>query len=209
VIQARFQADFTDASLRIATLKSGLKLIYAYDLVLRESEAPFDDTLLAIRGALEWLVKFSSLEQNYVLPVSLHALPDCHWDRGLSRDQHSGSWQFTIPETLFPSQAHVRLRGISAEVECDGDRSLFQCAIRVPELGSIRYLDGSTQNLDQRAVPTTRIGRVYKRDAIRPADTVGVLSLHNVSPIGTWKLAITSSQFPPRTLRRLTHTIGQ
>jgi hypothetical protein len=196
VIQTRFQADFTDAMLRLATLSKGLSQIYGYKLPLGASSTPFDDALLAVRAAMEWLVRFSGLEQNYILPVSLESLSSNDWNAGLSDDGCRGYWQFIIPPEYFPDQAHVRLRGISAIVDAEGDTPLFQCALRVPEAGAIKFLDGSSHSLQQADLPTVRIGRVLKRDSMRPADIVGTLSLHNVSPIGQWKMAVTSSRRP-------------
>jgi hypothetical protein len=198
IIQARFQEDFTLASERLASLATGLKLIYGFDLGLKDTDAPFDEAILAVRRAADWLSRFSSLEQNYIFPLSLRSLPDFQWEAGLSKNHRSGSWEFTLSKELFPHQAHVRLRGISAEVDCDGNRSLFQCAIRVPTSALIRFVDGSEHTVAQANIPVIPIGRVFRIDAMRPPDTVGTLALHNVSPIGTWKLAITSSQYPAR-----------
>jgi hypothetical protein len=199
-IQKRFLADFGDAQERLAAIRKGLTSIYGYDLQLPDGEGIFDETLIAVRDALDWLVRFSSQEQNYVLPVSVKCLSGNRWDSGLRSDGRAGVWEFVITEDLFPKQSYIRLRGISACVDVNNDSDFFQIAIRLPQQGRIRFLDGTVHQLDQTMVPVTRVARIQPRSSVRPPDVVGVLSLHNVSPIGIqstpWRLVITSEVEP-------------
>jgi hypothetical protein len=196
-IRKRFVADFRDAQQRLAAISNGMKLIYDHDMKLPDSESIFDDTLISVRASLDWLVRFSSQEQNYVLPISVRRQTSDRWQGGLRSDGRAGAWNFTVPMTLFPSQTHVRLRGVSACVDCDGPNDFFQLAARVPTKGTVMYLSGETSTLDQAEAPITRIARVQTRGCPKIPDTVGVLSLHNVSPIGDWRVCITSSVQPP------------
>ena len=201
-IKLRFEADFDNAMTRLSALRAGLSEIYHYDLDLKQSDTPFDDTLLAVRDAMEWLVRFSGQEQNYILPISIKAVVKEGWNAGLYPTETGGAWNFLIDSSLFPNQKHVRLRGLSATVVADNPDAIFQATIQVPQKASITYLDNTKfEPLDQKSVPVIRIGRIQQLNSIRAPDVVGTLSLHNVSPIcyddGRWRLAITSAQMPP------------
>ena len=196
-IQKRFQADFNDAMSRLAAVKQGLNNIYGYSLPLKDSDNPFDDALIAVRESMDWLARFSAQEQNYIFPISLHALLGNNWDQGLNSDGHMGAWDFTVNTDLFPDQAHVRLRGLSLTVNTESqDCGLYQAVIRVPISSTITLLDGTTNKLDQSAVPITRVARIQRFDSQKSPDVVGALSLHNVSPMGAWRIGITSAIKP-------------
>ncbi|HVJ07853.1 MAG TPA: hypothetical protein VM554_05680 [Acidisarcina sp.] len=196
VLQDRFKQDFQNALARIPAIKQGLDQLYGYSFPAIDSNSIFDSTLISVRAAMEWLLRFSAQEQNYILPLSVRSLVGSKWADGLDTDQQGGKWNLTIPLGQFPSQAHVRLRGISVTVDSDDANALFQSLVKVPQRGTVVHLDGSSATLDQSAAPATRIGRVQRLDSQRAPDTVGSLSLHNVSPIGEWAIAVGSSAQP-------------
>jgi hypothetical protein len=196
IASTRFKEDFGDALLRLATVKQGLELIYGYKLDLKASSSLFDDALMAVRAAMEWLVRFTAQEQNYILPISVRCISEDNWKSGLWSSKQGGTWSFDVPASLFPSQAHVRLRGISATITSKNSRALFQSMVQVPQTSVSVHLDGKNVKLDQSMVPVIRIGRVAGMDSQRSPDTVGTLALHNASPIGSWKVAASASSSP-------------
>jgi len=175
-------------------IKIGLKEIYNYEMkVLADTSNPFDNALLSIRDAMEWLVKFASQEQNYVLAVSVKSTAGDAWDSGFSDDKISGAWKFRLDNSMFPEQLFVRLRGLALSVETEDQRAIFQALTRVPPRGEVHYFDaGADTELDQTRVPPVRIGRVQRQDSVRAPDVVGTVSLQNVSPIGEWDVAVTA-----------------
>ena len=200
-ILKRFVADFQAAQARLVAIREGMKSIYGYDLPVADDPDIYNKTLMDVRGALEWLARFSALEQNYVLPISVKCLTGGDWTKGLRRDGRAGAWEFPLPERLFPDQTHVRLRGLSACVDIGSITDFFQLVVRAPQQGSVRLLDGSVQQLAQQQVPVARICRVRDRDCTEPRDVVGTLALHNVSPISfqasRWRLVVTTQMTPP------------
>ncbi|NYF51203.1 hypothetical protein HDF12_001568 [Edaphobacter lichenicola] len=145
---------------------------------------------------MEWLLRFSAQEQNYIFPVSVRSLIGAGWSAGLDPDKQGGKWKITIPLSLFPSQAHVRLRGISVTVESESSNAIFQSLLMAPIKGTVVHLDGTSRTIDQSTTPPVRVGRVQRLDSQRVPDLVGTLSLHNVSPIGEWMVAVASSSQP-------------
>lgn len=204
-IKKRFDQDFKDAIERLKVLNDGFATIYDYRMTFSNSNMPLNDTIVMVRDAMEWLVRFSAQEQNYILPLSLATLTGAQWQPGLM--ERGGAWDFTVPATLFPGQRHVRLRGVSAAVMTNDRRTRFQAVVRAPRRGAITYLSGATVELDQQApnVPLVRLARIEAVDSPRPPDVVGTQSLHNVSPIsaadpalGAWRIVITGKQQPPQ-----------
>lgn len=201
VLNQRFADDFASILDRIGALSFGLKQIYNYSTPLPgpDTKQPFDDILDWIRKAGEFLVRFGTSEQTYVISISVRAIQSVDsWNAGLSSDGRSGAWEFDLVETLFPAQTHVRLRGLSAYVVSDHPENLYNAAVRVPQAGTIRYMDGAAISVDQTAIPVVRIGRLQTRLAVREADIVATMSAFNASPIGHWRLVITDDQTPPK-----------
>lgn len=203
-IKERFQRDFRDALARIYKAADGLRLIYGYNVPLPQSitklktkdfkkerqQSPYkylDDSIIWVRNAISWLVRFSQSDQNYVLPVSVKRLmPKEDWDKG------KGVWECEIKKDLFPGQSHVRLRGISAFVVLnpDDNAGVWQAIIRPPQQSFCEHLSGNSKDLDQCKIPPCRLGRIRTREDIRDPDITGILTLHNVSPFGKWKVEI-------------------
>jgi hypothetical protein len=146
-----------------------------------------DAVVLWVREAINWLVRFSRLDQNYVLPISLKNLKK----KKLAERKESDNWNFTITEDLLPNQRHVRLRGIGAAVvKEDGAKGLWQMEIIPPRNSVMRHLSGTKVDLDQTQIPQCYLGRVVDRNSFRDAEVSGINALHNASPFGAWTLAM-------------------
>jgi hypothetical protein len=199
-LQKRFTQDFREALDRAFVVAMGLNVVYGYSEPLPPSvqrignhpsgsSAVFDDCLIWVREAVNWLVRFGRLEQNYVLPISLRAvLENADWKKGLS----NGIWDFEITEEFFPNQCHVRLRGISAFVHGADLKGVWQVQAHSPKRSYFHHLDGSKRQVDQSFIPPCFLGRVATRDDIRAPDIAGVTALRNVSPIGRWRVSFGS-----------------
>jgi hypothetical protein len=55
----------------------------------------------------------------------------------------------------------------------------------------IRLLDGTLNELDQTHVPKFFFGRATRRESMRTPEMGNSGALHNVSPIGEWRLEVT------------------
>lgn len=189
-IEQRFLHDFREALARLKAIQPGLKNLYGYSEPFPEPNpiTQFDDYLLWTRKAINFLIRFSRVDQNYVLPISLKAMiPEVQWLAGLK----TGTWEFEVPEKIFSDQRHVRLRGINAfVVESEASAGVWQLTVRAPLQGLCRHLSNDLFELDQTQVPPCPLGRVSNREHNRDADVVGISALHNASPIGIWKVAV-------------------
>jgi hypothetical protein len=191
-IKSRFQEDFANAIARLQKVYIGAKDVYGYDQALPsdpESVTYFDDCLLWARKLINWINRFSRIEQDFVLPISIKSLiSNEEWNQGL----HSGSWKILIPREFFPDQYHLRLRGISVFVEKPKRKKitngLYAATIKAPSKSTYYHLDGSEHPVDQTIVPKIRLGRVGTRDFVRAPDIAGANTLFNVSPIGEWEI---------------------
>jgi hypothetical protein len=198
-IRDRFILDFRDALARLKAAELGLRKIYGYTVPLPTSVSQlfteghentrkaFDECVLWVRGAISWMVKFTQLDQNYVLPLSIKKLTGANWSAG----KQTGIWSFKIDNnTWFSEQRHVRLRGISAFAVSDKKR-LWQVLVTPPRTDSKSWhLPNTEVDLDQRHAPVCRLARVASREAVRDPDVGGLASLYNLSPIGSWNLVL-------------------
>jgi hypothetical protein len=206
-IKKRFERDFRDALARIIVAAQGLKDIYGYAIPLpstvvgigktnADSDAVFDESALWVRDAVAWLTRFSYLDQNYSVPISVRrAVAKDAWKTGLK----NGRWQVLVKETDFPNQVHIRLRGISAFVVFDQgtsdwerDSSIWNVSVRAPKSATVRRMDGSLATVDQSYIPPARLARVALRSFVHDPDITGVAAMHNVSPLGAWDVAIST-----------------
>jgi len=115
-IKARFERDFRDALARVIVAAQGLKDIYGYAMPLpvkvgsitktsADSDAIFDDCSLWVRDAVAWLTRFSYLDQNYSLPISVRrSVNKDVWKPGLK----NGHWEIPLAESMFPNQLGSR-----------------------------------------------------------------------------------------------------
>jgi hypothetical protein len=192
-LSARFMNDFTHAVARIKVVRDGLKSIYGYDVPLPSTDGDsfgIDECVLWVRTAINWLVRFSRVDQNYVLAVSVKQCLKEQW----SEQAKDGNWNFEVPEDLFPDQRHVRLRGLGVSVVTDTVgpdlSSTWVATVRTPVTSSCVHRDGKREPLNQSSVPPCRLGRVTSRYIPREMDVTGASALHNVSPFGTWNVAL-------------------
>jgi hypothetical protein len=203
-IADRFNRDFRDALARVFVAIQGMIDIYGYDVPLpaqlmavrdgKKHDNLHDSAVVWLRDAVAWLTAFSYADQNYTLPVSLRgSMTKDTWSEG----RKAGKWDFDINEERFPTQRHVRLRGVSAFVVFDQgtsdwerDSSIWNVVIRAPQTATYHHLSNKTVTVNQSYLPPARLGRVALRSAIQPADITAVSAFHNASPIGRWQLAI-------------------
>ena len=192
-IRQRAELDLQESLAKVAAAAKGLRLLYGYTAPLPAPGAPgfFDDCVLWVRRAINWLVRFRQLEQSFALPISLRSHTS-NWQEAC----RTGTFQLDLPESTFAYMRHVRLRGVSVLVIVDNGQgdpaSLFQAVVTSPKTSSCKHLSGTVESLDQHFVPPCRIGRVAFRGNIREPDVVGATALYNVSPIGNWQLSMTT-----------------
>ncbi len=193
-LRERFHRDFRDALARMNAVHVGLREVYAYSEPLPTSPEAidyYDRCLLWVRGAIQWLIRFSRREQSFVLPVSVKDLAGpAGWKEGIK----TGVWNFPVGGFLEDLK-HVRLRGISATVR---DRvgykdRLWQLDVVLPESGVFHHLEGTEGHIDQSDLPSVLLGRVVERDFVRDPDIAGVVAIHNASPLGSWRVSIVAS----------------
>ena len=203
----RFARDFNDALSRYRALAKGLALLYGYTQPdpamenVKRGEAtieslsakPFlgrlDFCVNWIRDAVAWLIRFQASEQTYTCVVSLRGAPNGSdsWDQGI---RNGGRWLIVIPESLFPEQRYVRLRGINLFAEMKRGHALWNCSLIAPRAGAIRLIDNTVNKLDQKHLPKFFFGRVTARESVRIPEDGNVAAVHNASPIGEWGLQV-------------------
>lgn len=191
-IKRRFHGDFRDALARLEKVQQGLEIIFGYADQLPSDVGTldyFDECLLWARRAIQWLIRFSRQDQTVVVPISIRSLVGKPaWRQGLK----IGSWTVDISEETFPNCCHVRLRGLSAfavQSGC-GEKRLRRVTALPPRRASMRHLSNAVVEIDQSMVPPCILARVTDRDFPREPDVFGLAALHNASPIGTWKIAV-------------------
>lgn len=198
-IKNRFDRDFREAIACLIPAYEGLTKIYGYNgapLPSTDSTHFFDDSLLWVRDAINWIVRFTQRDQNYVLSISVKILSN-DWEQG----KQNGKWTFEIPTNFefaddndfYKGQRHVRMRGVSAFVETSNDNAgVWQVMIIPPKTSTCTHLSGDDEALDQTDVPPCRLGRVSNRDNVREIDVAGVSTLHNISPFGKWEITLSN-----------------
>ena len=195
-LQQRFQNDFRDAIARLNAVRQGLKEIYGYDVELPQNQSSstyFDDCLIWCRTAIQWLVRFSRMEQSAVIPISIRSiLGDDDWSAGLK----SGTWTLAVRDRDLPGMNCVRVRGLSAisyvGLLSDEDR-LWQLSISPPVEAIHSFSNGEKIILDQSRIPPAKLFRVTSRKATRDPDVVGLSAWFNISPIGKWRVSVLGS----------------
>jgi hypothetical protein len=156
-----------------------------------------DECVEWTRNAIDFLVRFRQLDQNYVLPLSLRVLAQI--PHGQQLPANGVPVSFTVPESLFQDVAgliddrNVRLRGLSSFVIETGDVSgLWEVTLRVPLQAFCRLHPSNVppggpaiNQLDQSDVPPCRIATVERRTSQRDPAIVGAAALFNVSPLAS------------------------
>ena len=201
-LKERFRNDFSEALARLNVIANGLRIVYGYDEPLpngAQNDQFFDDTLLWVRKTIDWLRAFSRAEQNCAVVYSVKRAAGKNWAAGLSK----GFWTFDATKDDFKDLAHVRLRGVSAFVQSEGDggEDVWRVIVQAPRQTSFVHLSGKEQTYTQ-SVPPCRLGRVWSRKSNRDPEVAGVAALFNASPIGAWTVALdeTSVSGQPRAI---------
>jgi hypothetical protein len=207
-LEKRFERDFREAFARIQAASAGLRTVYDYNVRVPGmpddnflKDGFVDDCILWVQNANSFVSRFTQLEQSYVQPVSLRRLlnNDSEWTRIMGTPAPSLEVSLPLIEddgatgNLFPSQRHVRLRGVSGFVEVAGPAGVWQLSIVFPEEARAFYLSNRNEPISQRELPTCRLSRVSTRESVREPDVTGMVSLHNVSPFGTWRVFLSGS----------------
>lgn len=210
-LSGHFIRDVEAALARIMAASAGLTKLFGYPVALPGAVALMqqrlpvpddparrlvDECIEWTRNAIDFLVRFRQLDQNYALPVSLRVLAQLPAERPFPV---GAAISFAVPESLFRDAAsllddrHVRLRGVSAFVIESGDvAGLWEVVLRVPPQAFCRLHPlnvpggGSDTNpLDQSDVPPCRIATVERRTSEREPTVVGAAALFNASPLGS------------------------
>jgi hypothetical protein len=206
-----FAADFRDALARLNAANQGMKLLFGYDADLPKegSTGYFDNVMQWARQARNWTAHFGQNDQRYTLAVSLKDLAPSQWEAGKAASE----WTFGLPDSLFPGQSHVRLRGLKLQVvggktddaepakakavaqkanpapEPPRSPGFWSARISVPAIAGILDANGSRKELDQKNLPVCFLGSVSDREG----ELAGSGALHNASPLGNgWKLALSA-----------------
>ena len=201
-IQQRFLLDFSHALLRIYTAFKGLSEVYGYNTPIpvpseAEGKNYFDEIVLWLRSTIQWLIAFSTRDQSVVIPISVREMVgEDNW----FASGPSGEWEFNLPTDFFSDMAHIRLRGLSIVVvpridleqysNVASSSKLYKFTVTPPPRGESLHLSGESNIVDHSLVPPCLLSRVQSRDSRREPDIVGVSSLHNVCPVGTWKVQL-------------------
>jgi hypothetical protein len=204
-VSSRITPDFQDALARLQAAEVGLNQIFGYNHPLPEKlkllfDPPadtssandscyIDDCITWVRDAIAWLIRFSALDQSYVLTVSVRRHVDkTAWSGGLE----TGVWKFILTEGTngdFPDFENLRLAGLSASVCGKELKGLWQTTLRIP--GNGVYIRGGQKiTIDQSDILACRLGRVGTRQLIQYPDVTGRTSLRNASPIGEWTVTL-------------------
>jgi hypothetical protein len=205
-IRERVIRNFSDAIARIICAKRGLDELYGFPIdfpselqklvsQINSSLKPeedqfgvFDAALIWVRNAQAWLDAIYQHEQSYVYTISLRAtVGEQLWRVGLSKSE----WGFELSKFDFPEQNCVRLKGVSCCI--DGGvsyKDIWLARLTIPQHANHTTLDGREVKLSQTHIKSFRVGRIQSRNDMREPDIVGVVSLHNGSPIGNWTIAL-------------------
>ena len=199
----RLAIDYQEAYSALISAQEGLRLIYNYqdeslpkqDLNKKEPGA-INQCVLWVDRAVSFLQKFSRLDQNYILPVSVRAqLGEEAWERTLK----DGVFKIALSTDDFPEQSFVRIRGVGAfvvEGKTEANDSLFennkqcdlwQMQLKGPEVALVRYDKQTIKKVDQSNLPKCFLARVSERNKEQKPDVVGIRAYHNASPIGKHK----------------------
>ena len=202
-LQARWCNDFYEARLRIETASKGLSEIFGYEAPVpiqkKDQTDYFDYCVLWVRNAINSVIRFSQLDQSFILPVSLRSLiakdDAAKWGSSLKN-----GLSFEISELdLFKGFTHVRVKGLCLFSQTNNIKKIkinysciyegiIQSEIMVPKTSYYRHNNGDKVSTDQSMIPVLRFNRIASRNFIRQPDIVGTSILNNLSPYGIWNI---------------------
>jgi hypothetical protein len=193
----RCRRDFSDGLAHAAAAASGLRTIFGYptelpkdvETAMRDRQEgvgkALDSAITWVRDAASWLTRFFQTDGQQSLVVSLRQILSLETWQAFLR---TGDAQFELPEDLFPSQSHVRLRGVSLHTM--GAKGVFGASLSAPPSSFYRMSDGKINSVDQRDIPPIRIGGVRDYESNRSPEIGGTAIAYNVSPIGIWSFSL-------------------
>jgi hypothetical protein len=194
-VRTRFTSNVQKAWARMSSIGESIKVIYGFNDPLPSPAEPLvflDGAWTWVQNAIDHIGRYNRFDQNSVIQVSVKTLVnnEDRWNRGLNQ---TGEWAFTMPQSAFGDRRNVRLRGISINL-IDSDvlgeiRGSWSGTITPPT--NTRYVnaEGASRTYTNTVKPIW-FGRALEWDPVRPADVLGVVSLHNVSPLGEWKVSL-------------------
>ncbi|UIY30983.1 hypothetical protein LZK73_11910 [Neorhizobium galegae] len=190
-LKKRFELDVRDAYARLTVVEIGLREVFGYTDTLPSDPSDlafFDNCLIWARKATQWLIRFSRRDQNTVISVSVKdSVTQSVWQDFLNGVEI----ELPIDEQRLVGMRHVRMRGLGAIADEENwAGATWAISATCPRTALVRTLDNNAHSIDQAGVPPVIIGRAMPRMASRDSDIVGVSSLHNSSPIGTWVLKL-------------------
>jgi len=204
-ILERCYRDFEDAYKRMKAAHIGLKKIFGFtgfpdrdfpdhDLTSHRGYDRIEASLQWVREAISWMVRFSQLDQNLTVTLSLcNHLPDGALDAAI---RNKSIIKFKIPDEYFANYKYIRFRGASGFVISDCScNNPWKVILHLPE-NAIFSEKNCHDPQDQSDLPLLTLGRVQSRDYSRPPEVVGVKSHTNASPIsgesdnGNWQVQI-------------------
>jgi len=194
----RYISNLVKAYQRVVPAAEGMQVIYGYKEQAPDykefgyvgadiSDSFLDRCWLWTQTATNYLAYLQRREQNTVLHISvLRLIGASEFQQALD----AGVWEFDVPKSKFPGSALVRLRGLGISLSGLKDKKALSLWIQPPKEPSYDREDGDIGKFDGRQPPMIRHGRVQEWNANRDTDVVGVVSLHNWSPIGKWRIGI-------------------
>ncbi|MDR4496745.1 MAG: hypothetical protein MRK02_02285 [Candidatus Scalindua sp.] len=202
-IRLQYERDLREALAGIKAAYEGLQLIYGYNKALPVSIASqvklenqdkkgqqtpcsvLDDSVVWVSDTLAWLGNNSMIDQKYTMSISVRqTIGDKKWYEG----RKSGQWKFEIPESFFPDQKYVRLRGISVYVSGIRAKGVWMARVDLPKKSFCHHSFGRVADLDQTSIPPILIGRISKRNRTFQQEIAGASIVHNASPFGEWRV---------------------
>lgn len=206
-LKVRFQNDFNEAVLRITAAAKGMKEIFDYSVPLPVDDGKpdyFDNCIVWVRNAINFIIKFGRLDQSYVLPLSIRDLyfkadksnAEANWEKAIK----DGELKFQITQDNFPDKSFLRIKGISMFFQLN-EANKHSCeyiqyyngalaANIQPPKASFYLHDGVNVPTDQSFVPNLRLYRLATRNFIRTPEVGGTSLYANLSPFGEWSVEL-------------------
>jgi hypothetical protein len=206
-LRQRFHNDFSEAKMRIEAASDGLKEIYGYyQPVPKDNGKPdyFDQCVVWTRHAINHIIKFSQLDQSYVIPISIRKLyTDNDAIRGgenFANAIKNGTLNFKLEAKHFPDSSYLRIKGLSVFFSLGiinkyseqhiSDYNGTLSAYITPPKRSFYYHNEDPVTTNQAYVPTLRMNRLATRSFIRPPEVAGTSLYANLSPFGDWAVEL-------------------
>ncbi|RWD32582.1 MAG: hypothetical protein EOS34_20895 [Mesorhizobium sp.] len=192
--RGRFVTSLMMAYQRLSASAQGMSEIYGFPIPLPSpqtwhdigGDVPdsfVDDCWLWLQEASNFLTIQQRQEQNTIVRLSLRSLIG---DGAFGSDK--SRWQFDVTENEIPDAVLIRCRGIG--LATIGPTHAVGLRIRPPKVSEYQDIDGSVRRYDPATSTDVRSGRVLPANDIRDPDIIGVVHLHNRSPLGQWSIEL-------------------